>query len=65
IIHLNRGCEGLAMGQMENRLALLREGVPVMAYEGNMSDSREFEQAQVLDSIDAFMESLGLHKLED
>jgi benzoyl-CoA reductase subunit B len=65
IIHLNRGCEGLALGQMENRLALFKEGVPVMAYEGNMSDSREFEQTQVLDSIDAFMESLGLRRLED
>ena len=33
-----------------------------MAYEGNMSDSQEFEQAQVLDTVDAFMESLGLKK---
>ena len=62
VIHLNRGCEGLAIGQMENRLALQRGGVPVMAYEGNMSDSQEFEQAQVLDTVDAFMESLGLKK---
>lgn len=62
IIHLNRGCEGTAFGQMENRLALVEAGVPVMTYEGNMADKREFSEAQTLDRIDAFMESLGLTK---
>jgi benzoyl-CoA reductase subunit B len=62
VIHLNRGCEGTAYGQMEARLQLLKAGIPVMTYEGNMADKREFNEAQTLDRIDAFMESLGLSK---
>ncbi|MBM2831014.1 MAG: Benzoyl-CoA reductase, bzd-type, subunit [Dehalococcoidia bacterium] len=64
IMHLNRGCEGTAMGQMENRLALLKAGIPLMTYEGNMADRREFDQVQTLKRIDAFMESQGLSMLE-
>lgn len=62
IIHLNRGCEGTAFGQMEARLELLKAGIPVMTYEGNMADKRELNEAQTLDRIDAFMESFGLRK---
>ncbi|MDZ4247627.1 MAG: benzoyl-CoA reductase, bzd-type, subunit O [Dehalococcoidia bacterium] len=62
IIHLNRGCEGTAFGQMEARHQLLKSGIPVMTYEGNMADKREFNESQTLDRIDAFMESLGLKK---
>lgn len=65
IQHLNRGCEGFANGQMEVRLALLEEGIPVMTYEGNMADPREFDMAATVKRIDAFMESLNLKKLED
>jgi benzoyl-CoA reductase subunit B len=64
IIHLNRGCEGMCMGSAEVRLILLESGIPVVAYEGNMGDRRELNEAQVLDRIDSFMESLGLKKLE-
>jgi benzoyl-CoA reductase subunit B len=65
VIHLNRGCEGLAVGQMELRLALLEAGIPVMTYEGNVADPREFDEARTLARIDAFMETLGLSKLEN
>ncbi|MFQ5826084.1 MAG: benzoyl-CoA reductase, bzd-type, subunit O [Dehalococcoidia bacterium] len=65
MIHLNRGCEGLAVGQMELRLALLAAGIPVMTYEGNVADPREFDEAKTLARIDAFMETLGLSKLEN
>ncbi len=64
LFHLNRGCEGASLGQMENRLALMKAGIPVLTYEGNMGDKREFDPAQVLDRVDSFMESLGLSKLE-
>jgi benzoyl-CoA reductase subunit B len=64
IIHLNRGCEGLDQHQLETRLALLRAGIPTMTYEGNMADKREFDEAQVIDRLESFMESLGLRKLE-
>lgn len=64
IIHLNRGCEIASMGSMESRLGQVEAGIPVVTYESNMTDKREFDEAQVLDRLDAFMESLGLRKLE-
>jgi len=65
MIHLNRGCEGLATGQMEVRLALTEAGIPVMTYEGNVGDPREFDEPRTLARIDAFMESVGLDIIED
>ncbi len=65
MIHLNRGCEGIALSQMEVRLSLLSHGIPVMTYEGNVADSREFDESRTLARIDAFMESLGLKRIED
>ncbi|MBI4288608.1 MAG: benzoyl-CoA reductase, bzd-type, subunit O [Chloroflexi bacterium] len=64
MMHMNRGCEGLSLGAMEQRLALLKAGVPVTVYEGNSADKREFDENQVLDRLDAFMESLGMKKLD-
>jgi len=63
MLHYNRGCEGLTLGIAENRLALIEAGFPVMAFEGNMGDDREFDEARTLARIDAFMETLGLEKL--
>ncbi len=65
IMHLNRGCEGTAFGQMENRLALMKAGIPILTYEGNMGDKREFDEAQAVDRLESFMEALGLKKLQD
>lgn len=65
IMHLNRGCEGSGFGQMENRLALVRAGIPIMTYEGNMGDEREFDKAQTIDRLEAFMESLGLSRITE
>jgi benzoyl-CoA reductase subunit B len=63
ILHYNRGCEGLSLGIAENRLALIKAGYPVMTFEGNMGDEREFDEAQTMGRIDAFMESLDLEKI--
>ena len=60
IIHYNRGCEGLSMGVAENRLYLAEQGIPVVAYEGNMGDDREFDLQETQGRIDSFMESLGV-----
>ncbi len=60
LLHYNRGCEGLSIGIAENRLALQKEGYPVMSFEGNMGDEREFDEARTMARIDAFMETLGL-----
>ena len=59
MLHLNRGCEGLSCGIMENRLGIAKAGVPVMTFEGNMGDEREFDEKRVIVRIDSFMETLG------
>lgn len=63
VIHLNRGCEGMSLGQMEQRLGLSDAGLPVLTFEGNFADKREFDERQVLDRLDSFLESMGLGKL--
>jgi benzoyl-CoA reductase subunit B len=60
MLHYNRGCEGLSCGIAENRLGLLEAGYPVMSFEGNMGDEREFDEVATMARIDAFMESLGI-----
>jgi benzoyl-CoA reductase subunit B len=64
MLHYNRGCEGLTVGIAENRLALQKAGFPVMTFEGNMGDEREFDLARTMARIDAFMETLGLDKVK-
>ena len=59
MLHYNRGCEGLTVGIAENRLALLDAGFPVMAFEGNNADEREFDEARTKAKINAFMETIG------
>ncbi|MEW6276735.1 MAG: benzoyl-CoA reductase, bzd-type, subunit O [Bacillota bacterium] len=63
ILHYNRGCEGTALSIAENRLGLLAAGCPVMTFEGNMGDEREFDEVNTMARIDTFMESLGFKKL--
>ncbi|MEE9125420.1 MAG: 2-hydroxyacyl-CoA dehydratase, partial [candidate division NC10 bacterium] len=63
IFHLNRGCEGLTIGSMENRLDLIKAGVPVMTYEGNMADEKEFDERRTFSRIESFMETLGLEQI--
>ncbi len=62
MLHLNRGCEGLSLGIMENRMGIAQAGVPVMTYEGNMGDEREFDEVRTQARVDAFMEQLGLRR---
>jgi benzoyl-CoA reductase subunit B len=65
MLHYNRGCEGLTLGIAENRLALREAGFPTMTFEGNMGDSREFDETATLSRINSFMETLGMKKAED
>ena len=60
MMHYNRGCEGLSLGIAENRLHLVKQGIPVVSYEGNMGDEREFDLVETQGMIDSFMESIGL-----
>ncbi len=59
MLHYNRGCEGLSLGIAENRLGLIEAGFPVMTFEGNMGDEREFDLVRTTARIDSFMETLG------
>jgi len=58
ILHYNRGCEGSSLGIAENRLYLLELGFPVLSYEGNMSDEREFDENAIINRFDIFMDTL-------
>jgi benzoyl-CoA reductase subunit B len=66
IIHLNRGCEGTAQHQMEMKIAVQKLGLPVMTFEGNMADEREFDEGRTRRFIDLFVtETLGLKKVAE
>jgi benzoyl-CoA reductase subunit B len=66
IIHLNRGCEGTAQHQMEMKIAVQNLGLPVMTFEGNMADEREFDEGRTRRFIDLFVtETLGLKKIAE
>jgi benzoyl-CoA reductase subunit B len=42
----------------------VKAGYPVMSFEGNMGDDREFDEARTMARIDAFMETLGMTMIE-
>jgi len=63
LMHLNLGCEGTTIGNLESRLALLKAGIPVMTYEGNMGDDRQYDEAGTMKRIDIWMNGFGLEKL--
>jgi benzoyl-CoA reductase subunit B len=63
IMHFNRGCEGISLHVAESKLAVSKAGIPILAYEGNMADDREFDEVSTLKKVDAFLESLSLEKI--
>jgi benzoyl-CoA reductase subunit B len=63
ISHLNKGCEGTSIGILEARLDLLKRNVPVLTFEGNMADTRDFDLERTMARIDTFLDGLGLKKL--
>ncbi|MDP2728581.1 MAG: 2-hydroxyacyl-CoA dehydratase, partial [Dehalococcoidia bacterium] len=62
VFHHDRACQGLALGQMEVRLALQEQGVLTTGYEASFGDKRDFSENQVLDRLETFLESLGLRR---
>lgn len=60
LLHYNRGCEGLSLNIAENRLAFKEAGVPVLPFEGNMGDEREFDLERTKKAVDSFLELLGV-----
>ncbi|MEE8471926.1 MAG: 2-hydroxyacyl-CoA dehydratase family protein [Dehalococcoidia bacterium] len=63
IFHINRGCILTSYGVMQGRKALKDDGVTTMIYESSHVDKREWNETEVRDRIEAFMESLGLKPL--
>jgi benzoyl-CoA reductase subunit B len=63
ISHLNKGCEGTSIGQLEGRLALTAKNIPVVTYEGNMADERDFDLPRTKDRVDSFLDAQGLKRL--
>ena len=49
---------GRALEKM--RVDVIEAGFPVMTFEGNMGDEREFDLAKTMTRVDAFMETLGI-----
>ena len=64
VIHLNRGCEGTAVGQMEMRYYFAENNIPSMTYEGNHADRREFDLPRTKAKFDTFMETLGVKEIK-
>ncbi|MBI4289048.1 MAG: 2-hydroxyacyl-CoA dehydratase [Chloroflexi bacterium] len=62
VLNLDRTCHGNTPVMLEQRMALQKLGVPAMVYEASSADPREFDRVKTLDALDAFLESMGLHK---
>ena len=65
VINNDRGCRGTSVGNMESVLALKRAGIPVIAYEGNVTNPRELDANEYIRRVDSFLESLGLKPLDE
>ncbi len=59
ILHSNRSCKPISMGQMDIQRVLLDElGVPSVVFDGDHMDPEKFSTAQFQTRVDAFMEML-------
>ena len=63
VIALDRGCHGYQVSIMERKMALQEAGFLVGTFEHSQADPREFSEAQTVDRMEAFFDSLGLKKL--
>ncbi len=64
IFHTPRGCRASDAHVAQSKLIVDEAGIPNTLLEGSHADPRDFDEVQVLDRLDAFLEGLGLHKLE-
>jgi benzoyl-CoA reductase/2-hydroxyglutaryl-CoA dehydratase subunit BcrC/BadD/HgdB len=63
VFHCDRGCQAFPASMPESKLALSESGIPTMIYESSCADRRELNEAQVIGSLESFMELLGLSPL--
>jgi benzoyl-CoA reductase subunit B len=64
VFNLCYDCKGMTSGQLEARLALQTKGIPTVLYEVSSCDPRDFDEVQVTDRLESFLESLGLIKYQ-
>jgi benzoyl-CoA reductase/2-hydroxyglutaryl-CoA dehydratase subunit BcrC/BadD/HgdB len=58
ILHRNRSCVPITLGQMDIKRELEREGIPALIIDADHMDDRNFSTAQFQTRADAFMEML-------
>ena len=64
IFHHDRACQGLAFAQTEVKAAVQKRlGTPCMSYESSNVDPRDFAESHVIDSLESYLEGLGLSRL--
>jgi len=62
VIHWNRSCKPMSVGEMEVKNAVQDIGLPVLVFEGDMVDQRYYQDEQVKAKIDAYFEMLAQQK---
>jgi len=58
VIHWNKSCKPMSIGEMEIKNALQESGIPVLVFEGDMVDERFYLDEEVKTRIAAFFEML-------
>ncbi len=59
VMHSNRSCKPYSLGQYDlSRIITKETGLPVLIFEADMVDERNFSEGQIENRIDAFMETL-------
>jgi len=58
ILHRNRSCVPITLGQMDIKRELELEGIPSLIIDADHMDDRNFSTAQFQTRADAFMEML-------
>jgi benzoyl-CoA reductase subunit B len=65
VFHVIRGCRAIDSHVAEAKLLVDEAGIPNTMYEGAHADPRDFDEVQVLDRLDTFLEGLGLTRRDD
>ncbi len=65
VLHMDRGCKSLSGARVAARRLIQNRGLPAVLYDGDAADASRFNQAEVLDRLESFLESMGLELLNN
>jgi benzoyl-CoA reductase subunit B len=65
VLHMDRGCKSLSGARVAAKRMIQERGFPAVLYEGDAANSQRFNQDEVLDRLESFLESMGLSRLKD